>query len=68
MAERGDASPQDIDTAMELGAGYREFLTMVALITADPCSSYGRRYCVDAAITLLTLLLALQTARLCRTW
>jgi 3-hydroxyacyl-CoA dehydrogenase len=25
MAERGDASPQDIDTAMELGAGYREF-------------------------------------------
>ncbi|KAJ9111025.1 hypothetical protein QFC22_006621 [Naganishia vaughanmartiniae] len=24
MAERGDASPEDIDTAMELGAGYRE--------------------------------------------
>ncbi len=22
MAERGDASPQDIDTAMKLGAGY----------------------------------------------
>ena len=24
MAERGDATPHDIDTAMELGAGYRE--------------------------------------------
>jgi 3-hydroxyacyl-CoA dehydrogenase len=26
MAERGDASPEDIDVAMELGAGYREYL------------------------------------------
>jgi 3-hydroxyacyl-CoA dehydrogenase len=24
MAERGEATPQDIDTAMELGAGYRK--------------------------------------------
>jgi 3-hydroxyacyl-CoA dehydrogenase len=25
MVERGDATPQDIDQAMQLGAGYREF-------------------------------------------
>jgi 3-hydroxyacyl-CoA dehydrogenase len=25
MAERGDANPQDIDRAMEFGAGYREY-------------------------------------------
>jgi len=25
MVERGDASPEDIDQAMELGAGYREY-------------------------------------------
>lgn len=25
MIERGDATAEDIDTAMELGAGYREF-------------------------------------------
>lgn len=27
MVERGDATPEDIDTAMELGAGYRESFT-----------------------------------------
>lgn len=27
MVERGDATPEDIDTAMELGAGYRECFT-----------------------------------------
>jgi len=25
MIERGDATAEDIDTAMELGAGYRKF-------------------------------------------
>ena len=25
MAERGEATPEDIDTAMELGTGHREF-------------------------------------------
>jgi 3-hydroxyacyl-CoA dehydrogenase len=25
MVERGDATPEDVDTAMKLGAGYREF-------------------------------------------
>lgn len=24
MVQRGDATPEDVDTAMELGAGYRE--------------------------------------------
>ena len=24
MVERGDATPEDVDQAMELGAGYRE--------------------------------------------
>ncbi len=24
MVERGDATPEDVDTAMKLGAGYRE--------------------------------------------
>jgi 3-hydroxyacyl-CoA dehydrogenase len=27
MVERGDATAEDIDTAMELGAGYRTFHT-----------------------------------------
>jgi 3-hydroxyacyl-CoA dehydrogenase len=25
MAERGEATPEDIDTAMELGTGHREY-------------------------------------------
>jgi 3-hydroxyacyl-CoA dehydrogenase len=47
MAERGDASPQDIDTAMKLGAGYPmgpfELADFVGLDTlkfiADGCAS-----------------------------
>lgn len=27
MVERGDATAEDIDTAMELGAGYRELIS-----------------------------------------
>lgn len=27
MIERGDATAEDIDTAMELGAGYRELIS-----------------------------------------
>jgi 3-hydroxyacyl-CoA dehydrogenase len=29
MVERGDATPEDVDQAMELGAGYREYRSMV---------------------------------------
>jgi 3-hydroxyacyl-CoA dehydrogenase len=36
MAERGDATPHDIDTAMELGAGYRESFGTVSLTMPDP--------------------------------
>lgn len=28
MLERGDASAEDIDTAMKLGAGYRELMEL----------------------------------------
>ena len=35
MVERGDASPEDIDQAMELGAGYRESLHEYDLRCAD---------------------------------
>lgn len=48
MAERGDASPQDIDTAMELGAGYRKSRFTQIIQLAD--SSYvamGVRYCMN---------------------
>lgn len=42
MAERGDASPHDIDTAMELGAGYRELCEFRERCEADRAYSYGR--------------------------
>ena len=35
MVERGDATPEDIDQAMELGAGYRESLFEHDLRCAD---------------------------------
>jgi hypothetical protein len=28
MVERGDATAEDVDQAMKLGAGYREFITL----------------------------------------
>lgn len=36
MIERGDATAEDIDTAMKLGAGYRGFSTLVLLLTPQP--------------------------------
>lgn len=33
MVERGDATAEDIDTAMELGAGYREFTLLPLYIS-----------------------------------
>lgn len=38
MVERGDATAEDVDTAMELGAGYRELpptLSMSAELTSS---------------------------------
>jgi 3-hydroxyacyl-CoA dehydrogenase len=37
MIERGDATAEDIDTAMELGAGYRELphMPLITLNKAD---------------------------------
>lgn len=32
MVERGDATPEDVDQAMELGAGYREPLSLVRFL------------------------------------
>jgi 3-hydroxyacyl-CoA dehydrogenase len=29
MVERGDATAEDVDTAMELGAGYRKYLDIL---------------------------------------
>jgi hypothetical protein len=42
MIERGDATAEDIDTAMELGAGYRKstFITRTRLTSSDGCKSH----------------------------
>jgi 3-hydroxyacyl-CoA dehydrogenase len=35
MVERGEATPEDVDTAMKLGAGYRELSLPLTLFGAN---------------------------------
>lgn len=35
MVERGEATPEDVDTAMKLGAGYRELSPRFSLFGMD---------------------------------
>jgi len=44
MIERGDATAEDIDTAMELGAGYRKSTSITRI---GLTSSYGRKHQPD---------------------
>ena len=41
MIERGDATAEDIDTAMELGAGYRKSTSITRI---ELTSSYGCKH------------------------
>jgi 3-hydroxyacyl-CoA dehydrogenase len=43
MVERGDATPEDVDLAMELGAGYRESsaLSIARLLPLLMANSHG---------------------------
>lgn len=53
MVERGDATAEDVDTAMELGAGYRESLLCFQKKIADD-ASHGRKLATDEAKLVLT--------------
>jgi len=52
MVERGDATAEDVDTAMELGAGYRESVLCFQGKLADD-ASHGREFATDEAKLVL---------------
>lgn len=67
MAARGDATPEDIDTAMELGAGYRECCnTPDVTISNHNTIAMGVSNTKDHESDKADDLAAFQTARPCR--